>query len=171
MAEPTFIEKLVTSEIAGKNAAIHAYDGMIWKVRSGFLTLIFAGWSLIIKTAIENNSDIIVILPYVFILSAFSLALAIGGYKIDKNYIKRKFRIINGLNELTQLAATIDINAKNERQNEMIEHLKILGDAANDKYKSKAYENELLVSKIIYVTPSILILGMIIYYQIKFIER
>jgi hypothetical protein len=36
---------LVLDEIEGKNKAIHAYDGMVWKIRSGFLTLLFAGWA------------------------------------------------------------------------------------------------------------------------------
>ncbi len=140
MADETFIEKITINEIAGKYAPIHAYDGMIWKVRSGFLTLVFAGWSLIIKTAIENKTEFTIILPYVFMLSGFSLALAIGGYKIDMNYVKRKFRVINGLNELTEITATININMQNIQQKALIELLKILGDSFNDKYKSKAYK-------------------------------
>ena len=46
-----FLIKLVNSEIAGKNNAIHAYDKMIWTVRTGFLTLVFVAWSFVIKAA------------------------------------------------------------------------------------------------------------------------
>jgi hypothetical protein len=167
MADETFIEKITINEIAGKNAAIHAYDDMIWKVRSGFLTLVFAGWSLLIKTAIEHKLSLTQILPYVFILSGFSLALAIGGYKIDMNYVKRKFRVINGLNELTEITATININLQGIQQKVLIELLKILGDSFNDKYESKAYKNEINVSRIIYFIPSLLVISILLYYQIK----
>jgi len=167
MADETFIEKITINEIAGKNAAIHAYDDMIWKVRSGFLTLVFAGWSLLIKTAIEHKLSLTQILPYVFILSGFSLALAIGGYKIDMNYVKRKFRVINGLNELTEITATVNINVQSIQQKALIELLKILGDSFNDKYESKAYKNEINVSRIIYFIPSLLVISILLYYQIK----
>jgi len=103
----------------------------------------------------------------VFILSGFSLALAIGGYKIDTNYVKRKFRVINGLNKLTEITATVNINLQGIQQNVLIELLKILGDSFNDKYKSKAYKNEINVSRIIYFIPSLLVISILLYYQIK----
>lgn len=56
MEEP-FLEKIIQSEISGKNAAINSYDKMMWTVRSGFLTLVFAAWGLIIKSALEVKSE------------------------------------------------------------------------------------------------------------------
>jgi hypothetical protein len=41
------------TEVAGKNAAIASYDHMIWTVRSGFLTLFFGGWGLLLKSLLE----------------------------------------------------------------------------------------------------------------------
>ncbi|MFT3947199.1 MAG: hypothetical protein QM763_09520 [Agriterribacter sp.] len=167
MPEETFIEKITINEIAGKYAAIHAYDGMIWKVRSGFLTLVFAGWSLIIKTAIDNKLNLEDILQYVFILSGFSLALAMGGYKVDINYVKRKFRVINGVNELIEIAYSTNINIQSE-QKELVELLKILGDVHNNKYISRAYTNEINVSRLIYIIPSLLVICIVLYYRIKY---
>ena len=48
--KPDFMEKFVLSEIAGKKAAIHAYDGIVWKIRSGFLTLTFGGWAIMLQS-------------------------------------------------------------------------------------------------------------------------
>jgi len=40
MGERPIFEDVIMQEIAGKNAAIHAYDGIIWKIRSGYLALV-----------------------------------------------------------------------------------------------------------------------------------
>ena len=49
-------EKLVLAEIEGKNRAIHAYDAIAWKIRGGFLTLLFGGWSVLL-TAVVRTED------------------------------------------------------------------------------------------------------------------
>ena len=41
MDNEAFITKIILDEITGKNQAIHAYDRMIWTVRTEFLTLFF----------------------------------------------------------------------------------------------------------------------------------
>jgi len=163
--ENEFIKGLISSEIGGKKQAIHAYDRMIWTVRSGFLTLVFAGWGLIIKALVENKTGSGNIAPYIFILSAFSLALAVGAYRIDLNYVRRKFRVIMAVNRFAQIVTTIDFNnIKQTANNEVTEFLKISGDTKNDSYMSGAYKGELMVSRIIYFVPSGLIIGIIVYY-------
>jgi hypothetical protein len=37
------LEKIVLGEIEGKNRAIHAYEGIVWKIRTGFLKRYFSG--------------------------------------------------------------------------------------------------------------------------------
>jgi hypothetical protein len=48
MNENNLISKIIVDEIGGKNQAIHAYDKMIWTVRTGFLTLFFARWGILL---------------------------------------------------------------------------------------------------------------------------
>jgi hypothetical protein len=43
------ITRLALAEVEGKNKAIHAYDQMIWTVRSGFVTLFFGAWALLFQ--------------------------------------------------------------------------------------------------------------------------
>lgn len=47
------IEKIVLGEIEGKNRAIHAYDGIVWKIHSGFLILLFGGWSILLTGIVQ----------------------------------------------------------------------------------------------------------------------
>jgi hypothetical protein len=35
-------------EVEEKNRAIHVYGGILLKIRSGFLTLLFGGWSILL---------------------------------------------------------------------------------------------------------------------------
>ena len=54
MADKSFLQELILNEIKGKNAAIHAYDRMSWTVRSGFLTLFFAAWGLVLGGMVKS---------------------------------------------------------------------------------------------------------------------
>ena len=49
-------EKVLLGEIEGKNRAIHSYDGIIWRVRVGFLTLVFGGWAILLKGIVETSA-------------------------------------------------------------------------------------------------------------------
>lgn len=165
MNDNNFIQNLINNEIGGKNSAIHAYDKMIWTVRSGFLTLIFAGWSIVIKTAIESHADIKGISPYFFVLSAFSVSLAVGAYRIDRNYARRKFRVIAAVNHLIKIITNIDFNKiETGTKNELTELLQISGDADTDTFRSAPYSNEITISRIIYGVPSLLIAAILFYY-------
>lgn len=60
------IRQIVFDEIKGKNSAIHAYDKMIWTIRTGFLTLLFAGWGLLLSAVgknINSTPKFLILLP------------------------------------------------------------------------------------------------------------
>ena len=169
MINKILIEKFISAEIEGKNAAIHAYDKMMWMVRSGYLTLVFAGWGFVIKAALENSLDIQFIKPYILLLSSFSIVLAFGAFLIDRNYARRKFRVITAVNELIQLVLTHDINkADLNVQTKLTLLLSISGDADNTTYQTPAFRNEMFVSNLIYLIPSILISIISLGYTIKY---
>src|SRR5262245_16003153 len=96
MSEPTIIEKLVLAEISGKNRAIHAYDKMMWTVRTGYLTLFSASWGFLLKGLIENSATRPEAVDNHLLLTMLlvSVALGSGGLVIDQNYARRKFRVI-----------------------------------------------------------------------------
>lgn len=101
MDKDELITKIVLGEITGKNQAIHAYDKMIWTVRTGFLTLFFAGWGILLKSIVEYSAGIPANLHRVLMsMLLVSIALSVGGAVIDQNYVRRKFRVIYALDSL-----------------------------------------------------------------------
>jgi hypothetical protein len=155
-ANETLLEKFILTEIQGKYTAIHAYDKMMWMVRSGFLTLVFAGWGFVVKAAVESSLTIQLIKPYIFILSAFSLILAYGAFLIDRNYARRKFRVITAVNDLVRMVLSHDLS-KDVNCNNLIDLLNISGDADNQNYETPEFKNEIGISHLIYLIPSVLV--------------
>jgi hypothetical protein len=90
------LRQVILDEIKGKNEAIHSYDQMIWTVRSGYLTLFFGAWGLLLGAMLKENPgahhNIILALLLV------SGGLALGGLLTDLNYVSRKFKVICNLN-------------------------------------------------------------------------
>jgi hypothetical protein len=68
------LQKLFLDEITGKNQAIHAYDRMIWTVRTEFLTLFFAGWGILLKSIVDNSSGTQVNLNHLLIVYGWTLS-------------------------------------------------------------------------------------------------
>jgi len=165
-----FIKNFVLTQINGKKEALHAYDKMMWVVRSGYLTLVFAGWGLIIQEAAGNKIPLIDIFPYFIALSLLSLVLAYAGFNIDIAYAQRKFRVIFSLNQLIEIITTSRFeNADTKLLNSLAEMLQISGERKNDNHlKVEGYKNELKLVRLIYLTPSILIAGIVIYCMIRF---
>lgn len=152
------LKQIILDEIGGKNQAIHGYDKLIWTVRTGFLTLIFAGWGLLLSgIGKEGNFDrkVLFLIPTMYIVS---IALGIGGYIIDLNYVKRKFRVIHALNELMELLTETseDDLDKKFRIKKFQELLKVSGDTKSETYKEESgYEEAKEVSLYLYSIPLI----------------
>lgn len=150
MGKPTMLEQLVLGEVTGKNAAIHAYDKIIWTIRSGYLTLTFIGWSILLKSFCEGNfSQEATMNASVLSMLLLSAGLASGGFVIDLNYVRRKFRVIKALNNLTEKIkdcggdpAQIPVNL-----------LKVAGDDGDAHYDSKGYQEALHVGRTLYFCP------------------
>ncbi|HOY05266.1 MAG TPA: hypothetical protein PLO67_07685 [Saprospiraceae bacterium] len=146
-------QEVVKGEISAKYTAIHAYDKIIWQVRTGFLTLVFGGWAFIIKGAVENGMPINAIKFYILMMVFLSLILALCGYLVDKNYVRRKYRVVNSL---TRLIAIYSPNSENEFTKELKDeiklHLGIVGESGNSNYLGDGYDEEIDVSNIIYLS-------------------
>ena len=95
------LEQIVLGEIEGKNRAIHAYDGIVWKIRSGFLTLLFGGRSILLAGIVQtkdcSTADYQRLAWELFL---FSVGFAFGARFVDRSYIRRKFRVVHALNRL-----------------------------------------------------------------------
>jgi hypothetical protein len=151
MPEPTLLEKIVLGEVEGKHKAIHAYDAMMWKIRTGFLTLLFGGWAILLKGLAE---DICTHRPREYValvlgLLLFSGGFAVGAWIIDRNYLQRKFRVIFALNRLLEEVRS----SGGDLMKVSPDLLKIAGDNADMPFEGRGYRNASLTELSVYLAP------------------
>jgi hypothetical protein len=150
------LEQLILAEVQGKNQAIHAYDGMVWKIRSGFLTLFFGGWSILLKafvSAPEQKFDTHGGLAIALFL--FSVGFALGAWIIDRNYIRRKFRVILALDTLT----TALVNSRGDVRQVSAGLLAVAGDNGDMPFDCSGFRQARRTELGIYLTPLLLLVS------------
>jgi hypothetical protein len=167
VGERPLLEQIILDEIDGKNKAIHAYDQMLWTIRSGFLTLVFVGWGFMLKGMIDQKDPDLLIKAAARVAIALlliSLGLAFGGFIIDINYVRRKFRVINALNNLFLLILERDcadvgtsINVAQIKSLSALVH--VSGDTGDISYRIKGYCSELVICFTLYFVPILMILA------------
>lgn len=155
MAASELLEKLVLGEVAGKHAAIHAYDRMMWTVRSGFLTLYGAAWGLLLQAMFDKLAVAPHELTHRILLAMLlvSIVLGIGGFLIDQNYARRKFRVIYSVDRLTRVIV--------EHRGDIAPgiaaaapELQISGDKGDRNYlEVSGYRREAFVGRVIFLLP------------------
>ncbi len=153
MSEDPLIQRIILDEIIGKNQAIHAYDRMIWTIRTGFLTLFFAGWGILFKSIVESSSHIKNLGLIMVAMLMVSIATGIGAFILDCNYTRRKFRVILALDTLLSIILRKGNGILNNPI-ELEEIIKVSGDKDNRNYiKVSGYRPALKAAIIIYCTP------------------
>lgn len=156
MSKESLFEQIILGEIGGKNSAIHAYDQMIWKIRSGFLAIFFGGWGIILKGMIDKEILLNSVYPYILMMIAVSTGIAFGGFIIDRNYVQRKFRVINALNRLMEVLTNFceeeDKEGKYRIEN-LCPLLKVAGDSDTKNYNISGYSGAITAGAFIYIIP------------------
>jgi hypothetical protein len=149
----TFIEKFVLDEVAGKNDAIHGYDKIIWIIRSGFLTLVFAGWAILLKEMASNTSlpkdASCLVLGMLFL----SMGLAVVGYIVDFNYLRRKFRVVHIKNELVNVI----MNNSDDASSVPPYMLEITGTKDSNDYHCRGYYWACVEGIVVYFAPVLML--------------
>lgn len=148
------LQKIVLGEIEGKNRAIHAYDDIVWKIRTGFLTLILGGWAIVLKGIVDAQSPHIEqYRSLVCALLLFSLGFAFGAWYIDRSYLRGKFRVILALNALIDELATSgkDLNTLSSKL------LNVVGDDAQRPFDCPGYREAKWTELAVYLVPLIII--------------
>lgn len=159
MSQKTFLEEVISGEIQGKNAAIHSYDEMIWKVRSGFLTLFFGVWGLLLGAMLKDTPQLLKDVPHSIVraLLLISAGLASGGMATDLNYVNRKFKVIYDLNRLLELIVKHpDFESRAEaHQRLLLSVMRVSGDTKGGK-PSEGWSVAAILAIVIYAVPFIL---------------
>jgi hypothetical protein len=166
-----FFKNIIIKEIDGKNQAIHEYDKMLWALRTGFLTLFFAGWGLLLAPFAEQkpipDNQLIDINTLLLVMASISLTICIGGFLIDLNYIRRKYRVIHSLDLLyKRIFSQEKLNELKTEQ--FLDLIQVSGSKANKNYikTSGGYSREKIVTYLIYLMPIIsMIVGIVLLWQ------
>ena len=130
---------------------------MIWTIRTGFLTLFFAGWGILLKSIVDNGADSHRdMIPILIAMLLVSIALSIGGLIIDQNYVRRKFRVIYALDSLLSIILTKGSPIVNT-PNEIVSYIKVSGDQNDTEYrKASGYNPAWRAGLAIYVIPIVI---------------
>ena len=149
---------LAKSQLEGKNKAIHAYDQMIWTVRSGFVTLFFVGWGFLFKDMLGITPFRSFHLGVVLGLLCVSVALALAADRVERNYVRRKFRVIRSVNRLLEA-----LKAQPPDADLIREELRIAGDTDDPNYAISGFSNERAAGLWIYrVSIGGLLIGLLV---------
>ncbi len=168
MPNGTLRDQIILDEIKGKNQAIQAYDGILWKIRPGYLTIIFAGWGFLLKGVLDKidtfptwavNLDKVVV-PTLLI----SIGLCIGALIIDLGFVWRKFRVIAALNELLPMcimewAPEKTGDSSKAVQGDLERLMQVSGYVGEVRSMAKGAAMEVAVSVLLYLVPILAILS------------
>ena len=101
-SELTQLDRLVQDELDGKAAAIAGYDQFLWKIRTGFATILYGSIGLIV-TLVEANS-LVVGYPVMFSIAALIIGFSVTGALMDVSFMESKLRVVTARDELTKHA-------------------------------------------------------------------
>ena len=100
-------DELIRLELRGKFLAIERYDSMLWKIRSGYIAILYGtltiigGASGLIATPDPDINRMLV--AVVLLILGFSLM----GALVDYFFLRAKARVVNDSNKLEDLALKI----------------------------------------------------------------
>jgi hypothetical protein len=139
------IPRLALAEVEGKNKAIHAYDQMIWTVRSGFLALFFGAWGLLLKDVVNVTQFSWLHAGVLAAFAAFSAVLAYAAQSIERIYVRRKYRVIGSLNGLMHQLELDPISSQS-----VAPYLQLAGDSTTGDPETPGFQAECSVGRFIY---------------------
>jgi hypothetical protein len=142
----------------GKNRAIHAYDGMVWKIRTGFLTLLFGGWAILLKGLVKSPNGPSYHKPLALGLFLFSAGFAFAAWSVDRAYIRRKFRVIDALGRLIDAIRTCG----GDYLQIPPELLKVAGDCAQMPFDSAGCREATRAELSVYLIPLAILVAAIV---------
>jgi hypothetical protein len=127
-------------------------------VRSGFLTLLFAGLGIILTGLIQKGGEFDKSKPYIFIMLLVSTGISIPGCIIDINYVRRKFRVIRDLDNLFSKACLLQTDVSESSVNEIMQFIRVSGDSGDQSYNEvKGYPRAYKIGLLIYFVPILLL--------------
>ena len=100
-SELTF-DELIRSELKGKTLAVARYDSILWKVRTGYIVVLYGVVTILVgKEAVLAGSPTVTPLPT---LRAVAWGIGISALIVDLNFLLGKLRVVKARNRLSDIA-------------------------------------------------------------------
>jgi uncharacterized membrane protein YciS (DUF1049 family) len=94
---------LIRSAIEGKDLAVAAYDGMLWRIRAGYAAVLYGAFTLVVALADRNRLSLTpekMALIAVIILTGFTVCAV----TLDFYFLRSKLRVVESKEALTDIA-------------------------------------------------------------------
>jgi hypothetical protein len=105
--------ELIMAELDGKLKAIGGYDEILWKIRAGYVGILYGSLAIIIGTrGIENFQTLINEPSRILTLFVLVAGFSISSYIVDRTYLAKKVRVIAARNFLMKLLFNKEVETK-----------------------------------------------------------
>ena len=119
-------EQLIQSALNDTLTAIGGYDAILWKIRTGYLTILYGGLALIFgKEGIKDFGSLISNIGLSFSVFFLILGFSFAGFIVDFGYLRKKLKVI----VCRDLLIGIVLNNNSELKNHYKVLLEITGEA------------------------------------------
>ena len=96
--------ELIRLELDGKNVALGRYDSILWKIRSGYVVVLYGSLSLLFGKVAEKGIEIAALdIKTLLLMSGFSLL----AYSMDLTFRIRQLRVVDAKNLLSDQAVKL----------------------------------------------------------------
>lgn len=154
-------ETLIGAALEAKLSAIGGYDQIIWKIRAGYVAILYGGLTLLL--GVGGASGIAVItgdLVHAVSILILILGLSATSFIIDFSYVQKKLRVIVARDALIDIALQPDVADKDTVQ--VLLHIagetsvESLPEGAQKEYRAKCRWNLKWILLPLYTTTPLL---------------
>lgn len=102
-AKPISVDELIRGQLAGKLIALARYDEIIWKVRAGYVAVVYGMLAFFVGkesklTEVLNSADLLHgLLP-------IAVSLSVCAFLVDVAFVLSKLRVVAARNRLSDIA-------------------------------------------------------------------
>jgi hypothetical protein len=101
-AAPPTVGELIRDELKGKNTALARYDAIVWKIRSGYIAILYGMLTFMAKEGLKEK---LVRPDGFFLVFGFSLL----GCLLDYGFVRSKLKVVDAINDLSDEALRLAV--------------------------------------------------------------
>lgn len=101
-------DEIVRTELNGKFLAVERYDAILWKIRSGYVVVLYGALALMGHDNL-NIPSILGNARFFAIMVVLMWGFSISGFIIDVGFLLSKLRVVMASNKLYELAFNISL--------------------------------------------------------------